>query len=76
MSRDWDAEWQEISAAERVAFEKFQESQRELTVTFVDYGNPPNDALSRAEGAQSDWRVAVQRVEDWINEWRAALGRR
>ena len=74
MPRDWDAEWQTLYEAEQATFKEFQEAQSELTTIFTESGAPSEAQRSRAETAYAKWSQAKQKIEAWLDEWRAAQG--
>jgi hypothetical protein len=76
MTRNWDAEWQEVSAAQAEAFRELRQAMTVVTGMFLGRGGPSVEQREQAESAETAWAESTRRVEGWLEEWRAAHARR
>ncbi len=73
MKRNWDTEWKELCCSEFKKFKEFYQAQAAITATFSHRGEPTLGQLEHAATARQGWEADRQRIDYWLDEWRASL---
>ncbi len=51
LTRDWNAEWQQIDNEQKEALDAYMEAMAAVTKAFAENGSPTEDVLDEADGA-------------------------
>ena len=76
MTRNWDAEWQQLSSAQDKAFQELRKAMAIVTGMSLGQGDPSEEQMNRAKTTRKAWEASMRQMNVWLDEWWAAHGRR
>ncbi len=72
LTRDWNAEWQQIDNEQKEASDAYMEAMAAVTKAFAENGSPTEDVLDEADEADQRVKDARAKVEKFLSAWRAS----
>ncbi len=76
MTRNWDAEWQQLSSAQDKAFQELRKAMAIVTGMSLGQGDPSEEQMDRAKTTRKAWEASMRQMNVWLDEWWAAHGGR
>ncbi len=72
LTRDWNAEWQQIDNEQKEASDTYIEAMAAVTKAFAENDSPTEDVLDDVDEADQRVKDARAKVEKFLSAWRVS----